>query len=32
VDDTVGYLADLYRRWGKTEKAAMYVGMLHERR
>ena len=28
IDITAGYIADLYREWGKPEQAAKYAAML----
>jgi len=30
IENTVAYLADLYRNWGKAEKAATYLAMLND--
>jgi hypothetical protein len=32
IDKTVGYLADLYRTWGKSDQAAVYLAMLDSAR
>jgi tetratricopeptide (TPR) repeat protein len=30
VENTLAYLADLYRNWGKSDKAAVYLAMMND--